>query len=118
MGKRDLVLRGRLVRLESLTTDHAESLLPSATDPEVWQWKPVDRPVTAADMRSIISDVLMDHGDGARQPFVVVRLADDSVIGSTTLFDLDLSQGRVEMGWTWLARSCWGQGFNEDKLAT
>ena len=22
------------------------------------------------------------------------------------------------MGWTWLARACWGQGFNEDKKCT
>jgi RimJ/RimL family protein N-acetyltransferase len=108
-------LHGRIVRLESLTVEHAEPLLLSARDPEVWAWKPVPQPQTIADMRRIITENLMDQGAGTRQPFAVVRLSDEAVVGSTTLFDLDRTNRRVEMGWTWLARSCWGQGYNEDK---
>src|SRR5262249_25139910 len=79
-----------------------------------WAWKPVPRPRTVAEMRTILIENMLDHGSHTREPWVVVRRSDERVIGSTTLFDLDRKDRRVEMGWTWLTRSCWGQGFNED----
>lgn len=42
------------------------------------------------------------------------RMSDGAVIGSTTLYDLSMTHRCVENGETWLDRSCWGQGFNED----
>jgi RimJ/RimL family protein N-acetyltransferase len=100
-----------LVALDALTVGHAEALLPSASDPEVWRWKLVPRPHTVDDMRQLISAVMFGT---ERQPFVVRRLDDGQVIGSTTLAQFDHHHLRVEMGFTWLARACWGQGFNED----
>lgn len=64
-------------------------------------------------MRSVISNVMIG-ASGDRRPFAAVRLSDGVVIGSTTLHHLDLVQLRAEIGWTWLERACWGQGYNED----
>lgn len=105
---------GRLVQLEPLALEHAEALFDSVTGPDEWAWKPVPRPATVSEMRQVLVDNLLDAGDGRREPYVVVRRSDRQVIGSTTLFDMDRKNHRVEMGWTWLTRSCWGQGFNED----
>lgn len=33
-------LLGKTIRLVPLSIDHAEALLPSASDPEVWRWMP------------------------------------------------------------------------------
>lgn len=53
-------------------------------------------------------------GPSNRMPLVVVRRSDGRVVGSTQIYDIDVVESRAEIGWTWLARDCWGQGLNED----
>jgi RimJ/RimL family protein N-acetyltransferase len=103
-------LEGALVRLEPLRPEHAADLFASASDPEVWRWKLVAMPQSEDELRILIQEVLIGP---ARWPFVV-RRTEGTVIGSTTLANFDLKHGCVEMGFTWLTRSAWGQGFNED----
>lgn len=104
-------LVGRLARVAGIHQDDAPGLLPSASDPEVWQWKLVRRPETVEDMRRVTGQSLQGPG---RQSYAVRRLSDGVLIGSTTLGNFDPTHRRVEMGFTWLARRSWGQGFNED----
>lgn len=107
-------LLGRTVRLVPLSTEHAEALFPSASDPDVWRWMPRPRPETVAQTRTMLSRLLADP---ARRSFAVRRLSDDAVIGATSLYDLDLDEGRAEAGTTWFDRSCWGGPYNaESKL--
>ncbi|MFF1475327.1 GNAT family N-acetyltransferase [Streptomyces mirabilis] len=45
------------------------------------------------------------------------RRDDGTVIGSTSMYDLDLAESRTEIGATWFDRSCWGGPYNvESKL--
>lgn len=107
-------LLGRAVRLIPLTVDHAEALFFSASDPEVWRWMPRSRPGSLVEMRAMIGQMLEDR---ARRCFAVQRLTDEAVIGSTSLYELDLAEGRAEIGATWFDRSCWGGPYNaESKL--
>lgn len=107
-------LLGSTVRLVPLSVDHAEALLPSASDPEVWRWMPRRRPETAEEMRTMLSEMVANP---ARRCFAVLRRADDAVIGSTSMYDLDTVHGRAEVGTTWFDRSCWGGPYNaESKL--
>lgn len=103
-------LDGHLVTLERLRLIHAPELLPSASDPEVWRWKLTERPRTVDEIEELVGATLIGPG---RWPFVV-RRHDGRVIGSTTLGNFDMAHGCVEMGFTWLERAAWGQGFNED----
>lgn len=103
-------LVGRLVRLEPLRPSHAPALFPSASDPEVWRWKLVPRPQSTEELATMIDERLIGPG---RWPFVVSSL-DGRPIGSTTLANFDWTHGSVEMGFTWLERTRWGQGYNED----
>lgn len=105
----DLV--GRLVEVAAIHEGDAPGLLPSASDPEVRRWKLVRRPETVGDMRRVIGEPLQGPG---RQSDAVRRRSEGVLIGSTTLGHLDLRHRRVEMGFTWLDRRAWGQGFNED----
>ncbi|MFD6424126.1 GNAT family N-acetyltransferase [Streptomyces sp. NPDC060198] len=107
-------LLGSTVRLEPLAAGHAEALLPSASDPDVWRWMPRQRPETTAQMHDMLGGMIADT---TRRCFAVRRLADGAVIGSTSLYDLDTKQGRAEVGTTWFDRSCWGGPYNaESKL--
>lgn len=105
------LLTGRLVTLEPLLADHAPDLFASASDPEVWKWKLVPRPASVDKLRTLIADVMIGAG---RWPFTIRRRADQFVIGSTTLANFNWHHGFVENGFTWLERSRWGQGYNED----
>ncbi|MEU4657954.1 GNAT family protein [Streptomyces sp. NPDC023723] len=107
-------LLGDTVRLVSLSTDHADALFPSASDPEVWRWMPRPRPGTVAETRTMLDRMTADP---ARRCFAVQRRGDDAVIGSTSLYDIDLAEARTEVGATWFDRSCWGGPYNaESKL--
>ncbi|GAA3367730.1 GNAT family protein [Streptomyces antimycoticus] len=108
------ILLGSEVRLVPLSTEHADALFPSASDPEVWRWMPRPRPETVAQLRTMLSQMIADP---ARRCFAVQRRADGAVIGSTSLYDLDLGESRAEVGATWFDRSCWGGPYNaESKL--
>ncbi|MER0243136.1 GNAT family protein [Streptomyces sp. HSW2009] len=110
----DEPLTGRTVRLIPLSLDHAEALFPSASDPDVWRWMPRTRPESLAEMRTMIGQFLADPD---RRCFAVQRLTGEQVIGSTSLYEIDLTEGRAEIGATWFDRSCWGGPYNaESKL--
>jgi RimJ/RimL family protein N-acetyltransferase len=107
-------LDGTVIRLVPLSVDHAEALFPSASDPEVWRWMPRPRPETTGQLREFLGEVT---ADSSRRCFAVQRRADGAIVGSTSLYDLDLAESRTEAGWTWFDRSCWGGPYNaESKL--
>ncbi len=105
-------LTGPHLRLRPLAPDDAAALLDTVDD-EVWRWKLAPRPHSVAEMRQVVVDHLI--GDPRRQrAFLTIRLADGTVLGSTSLYEYDPYHQRVEMGWTWLRRSAWGRGLNEE----
>src|SRR5579863_160495 len=85
-------LRGRLICLEPLKTEHAAALLATACDPEVWRWKLTPMPTSVTDMEAIITGALLASPDGTpRMSFLARRITDGAVIGSTTLYDLSMA---------------------------
>jgi RimJ/RimL family protein N-acetyltransferase len=65
-------------------------------------------------MHTLLSRMIADP---ARRSFAVHRCEDGAVIGSTSLYDLDVAESRAEIGATWFDRSCWGGPYNaESKL--
>ncbi|MDQ0994791.1 GNAT family N-acetyltransferase [Streptomyces sp. V3I7] len=107
-------LEGTVARLVPLSVDHAEALFPSASDPEVWRWMPRPRPTSVAELREMLGKMIADP---ARRCFAVRRRDDGAVVGSTSIYELDLAERRAEIGATWFDRSCWGGPYNaESKL--
>ena len=108
-------LTGAHVRLEPLGPHHVPGLLQAAAqDPSLYQWVlvPQDEPA----MRRHVEDALAARAKGIAVPFAVVRLADETVIGSTRFHQLDY-WARPERGRTfriparsatpgWPARRC------------
>ena len=113
----DLTLLGKQVRLEPLDRAHADGLAAaSAVDPSLYRWTIV--PQGIAEAASYIEAALAARDAGNAVPFVIVRLEDGAVIGSTRLFNLErwpwpadhARHGRqdpdaCEIGYTWLTRS-------------
>ncbi len=105
-------LTGDHLQLRPLDEGDAAALLDTVDD-EVWRWKLAQRPHSVAEMRQVISERLLADPNH-RAAFLARRLNDGLVLGSTSLYDYDAYDRRVEMGWTWLRRASWGQGYNEE----
>jgi len=90
------------IRLEPLTLGHVDALKAAAADGQLWNLRVTSVP-TPEDTQGYVERALaMDN----RLPFVVVDLESDGrVVGSTSYHDIVPAIDRLEIGWTWYARS-------------
>lgn len=104
MNPQPVTLSGAHVRLVPLTRDHVPALARVGLDPVLWRWIPA--PVTSIDeMRAYVVSALDDQARGLALPFAITDAASGEVIGCTRFGNIDTKNLRVEIGWTWLARS-------------
>jgi N-acetyltransferase len=99
-----IILEGRGIRLEPLRADHEDALKAAAADGQLWtlQFTTVPEPENT---RAYIDTALADCAKGVRCPWVVRELTSDRIIGATSYHDIIASAGRVEIGYTWYAKS-------------
>jgi RimJ/RimL family protein N-acetyltransferase len=95
-----VTLAGRFVRLEPLSFDHLDDLCAVGLDPELWRWIP-NQVTSREDMRGYIETALREQEHGVSLPFAVIHLESGRAIGSTRYGAINLSNKRVEIGWTW-----------------
>ncbi|MGH8371620.1 MAG: GNAT family N-acetyltransferase [Gammaproteobacteria bacterium] len=96
-----VILEGKHVRLEPLSFEHLDGLCAVGLDEALWQWIPT--PVRNRDeMREYIEIALAEQGRGVSMSFATVLKQTGEVIGSTRFANMDLSDRRVEIGWTWI----------------
>lgn len=93
--------------------EHADALLSAGRDPAVWEWMPA-RPTTPQAMQAWLSKALNGELQGREYPFVVIRRADEVVIGSTRYLDVQQDDRTVEIGWTWYTPEAWGGVVNPE----
>jgi N-acetyltransferase len=108
-----ITLTGKHVRLEPMRPAHAAALLEAGRSAEIWEWMPA-RPLTADTMDSWLKKAIHAESQGLEYPFVVVRLEDDRVIGSTRYLDVQEDDRTVEIGWTWYSPAAWGGVVNPE----
>jgi N-acetyltransferase len=93
--------------------EHAGALLEAGGAPEIWEWMP-SRPVNAATMDAWLKKAIHAESLGREYPFVVMRLADSRLVGSTRYLDVQEDDRTVEIGWTWYAPDTWGGVVNPE----
>jgi len=72
------------------------------------------KPVTPEKMERWLERAMEAESQGREYPFVVVRLEDNRVIGSTRYLDVQEADRNVEIGWTWYAPDAWGGVVNPE----
>jgi N-acetyltransferase len=108
---------GRLVVIEPLATVHQAGLSEAARDGDLFGWMPEDLGASRERLRSWLEWSLEATRNGRDMPFTIFAAESGKAVGSTRFQEIRLEHLRVEMGWTWLARSVWGTGVNvETKL--
>jgi len=96
-----VVLELNSIQLEPLTRAHAEGLRAAATDGELWTIRVTSVPERENVERYIDEAARMTD----RVAFAVVETTANRVIGSTSYHDILADVDRVEIGWTWYAKS-------------
>ena len=93
------------IRLVPMSLDHVDALKAAAADGELWKLRVTSVP-DPDDTRGYVERALAMREQGNRLPFVVVDLEDhDRIIGSTSYHDIVPAIDRLEIGWTWYAKS-------------
>jgi len=97
-------LEGNGVRLEFMSASHEADLRAAAADGELWQLAFTTVPEPERTL-NYIETALADCKTGSRWPFVVRELTSGQIIGSTSYHDIIPEVRRVEIGYTWYAKS-------------
>ena len=99
-----VTLEGYGVRLEPLTPEHKNALIAATSDGKLWElwFTAIPGP---AKTEKYIADALAGQKGGHMLPWVVWELASGKIIGSTRYHDVVAAIDRVEIGYTWYAKS-------------
>jgi RimJ/RimL family protein N-acetyltransferase len=98
-------LSARGVRLVPLTLAHESGLRAAAADGELWKLRVTGVP-EPEQTRAYIETALAMRADGNRLAFAVLDEASGAVLGCTSFHDIVPAVKRVEIGYTWYAKSC------------
>ncbi|AMO22808.1 GNAT family protein [Ramlibacter solisilvae] len=92
------------VRLEPMTLDHVAGLEAAARDGELWNLRITSVPAPG-ETQAYVEAALKGMRDGHMLPFVVRDLASGQVIGTSRYHDIVPAVERLEIGYTWYAKS-------------
>ncbi len=108
-------LLGTVVRLDPLTPDDAPALFAALDDPRVWSsgyaGGPAGRPTHVAAMRAWV-DRLLTFTD--QVPYAVRLVDGGTIVGTTTLGEVDVVNESAHLGWTAYAPTVWGTAVNPE----
>ena len=99
-----ITLEGYGVRLEPLTNEHTDALALAAADGKLWElwFTSVPEPTQTSEY---IATALAGQEAGHMLPWAVRDLTSNTIIGSTRYHDIVAAINRVEIGYTWYAKS-------------
>jgi len=104
---RQPVLVGERIELRPMRADDFEALFRVASDPLIWEQHPDRDRYQEATFRAFFEDGLKSGG-----ALVAVDRATGEIIGSSRFHGYDADRSEIEIGWTFLARACWGGWYN------
>ena len=110
-----IVLKGEIVTLEPLAPDHIQPLRCAVRDGEFWKlwFANVPSPVQ---MENYVASALQNAEKG-NIAFAVRLNATDGIVGTTRFYNVDETNRRPMLGYTWYAKSVCKTGVNtESKL--
>jgi RimJ/RimL family protein N-acetyltransferase len=99
-----VTLESAQVRLEPLGIEHVPDLESAARDGELWNLRVTSVPAPG-EAQAYVHAALHGLEAGHMLPFVVRDVASGKVLGTTRYHDIVLPVERLEIGYTWYARS-------------
>jgi N-acetyltransferase len=105
-------LRGELLWLRPLVPEDFESLFAISSDPKVWEQHPENTRYKREVFEKFFQGAVESKG-----ALVAIENKTGTVIGTSRFNAFDPQAKRVEIGYTFLSRACWGKGFNREMKA-
>lgn len=102
-------LAGPLVRITPLERSHFDALFAVASDPLLWAQHP-----SSDRYKPEVFTALFEGGLASGGALIVRDSATDEVIGSSRYYDWQPDSKEIAIGYTFLARKCWGGSYNRD----
>jgi len=110
-----IVLRGEIVTLEPLAPDHIEPLRCAVRDGEFWKLWFANVP-SPGQMENYALTAI-ENAEKGNIAFAVRLNATDGIVGTTRFYNVDETNRRPMLGYTWYAKSVCKTGVNtESKL--
>ncbi|MFT6916717.1 MAG: RimJ/RimL family protein N-acetyltransferase [Motiliproteus sp.] len=104
MWLKSVELESNTVRLVPLRKEHADSLVKAATDGKLWELWFTAIP-NAESIADYLSAAFAEQERGTALAFVVIDKDSNNIIGATRFCHADEANQRVEIGYTWYAKS-------------
>lgn len=109
----DITIKGKLVTLIPLQREHREALLDAAGDGELWSLWYTSVPAHKT-IDAYLDLAFKEQYAGRSLPFVVIDNTSQKIIGTTRYCNADKLNQRVEIGYTWYAKSFQRTGTNTE----
>jgi RimJ/RimL family protein N-acetyltransferase len=103
------ILEGELLGLRPLRPDDFRDLYEVASDPLIWEQHPNADRYKESVFEGFFREALESGG-----ALIAIDSKDGRVIGSSRFHGYDSDRSEIEIGWTFLARSCWGGMYNRE----
>jgi RimJ/RimL family protein N-acetyltransferase len=104
-----LVAEGELVRLRPIEAADWAGMFAVASDPLIWEVHPEQDRYKEENFR-LFFDGALSSGMG----LTILDRASGEIIGSSRYHGFDPELSEVEIGWTFIARRCWGGAYNRE----
>lgn len=104
---------GDYCTLEPLSLDHLEKLNEAVEDGEIWKVRYAEVP-KPEQMKDTILHRLELQKQGSMIPFTVISKQTGKVAGMTSYSRIDAKNRRLDIGWTWYAKSYWRTALNTE----
>ena len=96
-----VVLEGIYVRLEPLKIEHFDRLCAVGLEESLWRWIPTVIE-SKDDLRRYVEMALGEFERKVSLPFVTIGKSANKIVGSTRFGNIDVSNRKAEIGWTWI----------------
>ena len=108
-----ITLEGQKVDLIPLEKSHRDDLLRAAADGTQWELWFTSVP-SEQTIDTYLETALQEQANGKSLPFVVVNKEDGTLIGTTRYCNVEAENRRLEIGYTWYAKSYQRTGVNTE----
>lgn len=109
----EIIIEGKKTKLIPLKMEHKEELMEAAKDGELWKLWYTSVP-SEGGVDAYIQTALDQYKNKSAIPFVVINKSSNSIIGSTRYCNIDNQNNRLEIGYTWYAKSHQRTGINTE----
>ena len=96
-----------LVALTPLHANHFDALFAIASDPMIWEQHP-----TRDRYKKEVFQIYFDSAMASQSAFVIIDKASDELAGCSRYYDYNITESRIAIGYTFLARKFWGGNYN------